>query len=94
VSSGGEGAAGVRKPGNFPGYQVPFARAIKEAVNVPVIAVGLIDDPLLAESIVGNSDADLVAVGRGMLRNPYWAIDALRKLDGKADVVKAYTRGY
>jgi NADPH2 dehydrogenase len=94
VSSGGEGAAGVRKPGNFPGYQVPFARAIKEAVNVPVIAVGLIDDPLLAESIVGNGDADLVAVGRGMLRNPYWAIDALRKLDGKADVVKAYTRGY
>jgi len=95
VSSGGEGGpAGPRKPGNFPGYQVPFARAIREATGVPVMAVGMLDDPRLAESVVGNGDADLLAIGRAMLRNPYWAVDALRLLDGKANIVKAYERGY
>lgn len=94
VSSGGEGAAGVRKPGNFPGYQIPLARAVKTALDVPVITVGMIDDPLLAEHAVAAGDVDLVAVGRGMLRNPYWAVDALRKLEGKAEVVKPYLRGY
>ncbi|MBW5445949.1 NADPH dehydrogenase [Cohnella sp. CFH 77786] len=95
VSSGGEGGPpGPRKPGNYPGYQLPFARAVKEKVGVPVIAVGLLDDPALAEHAVAGGDADLVAIGRGMLRQPYWAVDALRKLDGKADVVKPYQRGY
>ncbi|WP_027094322.1 NADH:flavin oxidoreductase/NADH oxidase [Cohnella thermotolerans] len=94
VSTGGEGPAGSRKPGNYPGYQVPFARAIREALNVPVIAVGLLDDPKLAESVVANGDADLVAVARGMLRNPYWAIDALRALGDEAPIAKAYLRGY
>lgn len=94
VSTGGEGPAGVRKPGNYPGYQLPYARAVREALNVPVIAVGLLDDPQLAESALGNGDADLIAVGRGLLRNPYWAIDALRSLGDQAPVARAYTRGY
>ncbi|MFD0673736.1 NADH:flavin oxidoreductase/NADH oxidase [Cohnella sp. GCM10027633] len=94
VSSGGDGVSAGRKPGNFPGYHVPLARALKQALDVPVITVGLIDDALLAESVLGGGDADLVAVGRGMLRNPYWAVDALRKLDGKTEVAKPYERGY
>ncbi|CAM3699274.1 NADH:flavin oxidoreductase/NADH oxidase [Cohnella lubricantis] len=95
VSTGGEGGPAVkRKPGNYPGYQLPFARAVKEALNVPVMAVGLLDDPKLAESALGNGDADLIAVGRGMLRNPYWAVDALRELGDTAPVVEAYKRGY
>ncbi|NEW07628.1 NADH:flavin oxidoreductase/NADH oxidase [Paenibacillus sp. SYP-B3998] len=76
VSSGGEGPAGERKPGNYPRYQVPFARIIREAVNTPVIAVGMLEDPALAESVIGSSEADLVAIGRGMLRDPYWAAHA------------------
>ncbi len=91
VSSGGESPTGA-KP--YPGYQVPFARAIREKVGVPVIAVGLLDDPVLAEHVVASGAADLVAVGRGMLRNPYWAIDALRALGDKAPVAEAYVRGY
>jgi 2,4-dienoyl-CoA reductase-like NADH-dependent reductase (Old Yellow Enzyme family) len=82
VSSGGDGPAGKRKPGNYPGYQVPFARAFRQELGVPVIAVGLLDDPALADATLANGDADLVAVGRGMLRDPYWAIHAIR------DVVK------
>jgi 2,4-dienoyl-CoA reductase-like NADH-dependent reductase (Old Yellow Enzyme family) len=91
VSSGGESPTGA-KP--YPGYQVPFARAVREKVGVPVIAVGLLDDPVLAEHVVASGAADLVAVGRGMLRNPYWAIDALRALGDKAPVAEAYVRGY
>jgi NADPH2 dehydrogenase len=94
VSSGGEAAPGTRKPGNYPGFQVPMARAIKEAVGVPVIAVGLLDEPQLAESVVANGDADLVAVGRGMLRDPYWALHAIRSLSGQAEPPRQYLRAY
>ncbi|MBD2869927.1 NADPH dehydrogenase [Paenibacillus sp. IB182493] len=94
VSSGGEGPAGKRKPGNYPGYQVPFARAMKEALGVPVIAVGMLDDPKLAEATVANGDADLVAVARGMLRDPYWALHAIKAVKGDAEPPKAYVRAY
>lgn len=96
VSTGGEGGPAVKgKPGNYPGYQVPFARALKDALGVPVSAVGMLDDAELAEHVVASGDADLAVIGRAMLRNPYWAIDALRRLDGKTDLVAtAYERGY
>ncbi|MGD8189090.1 NADH:flavin oxidoreductase/NADH oxidase [Brevibacillus ginsengisoli] len=96
VSSGGEGPAGKRKPGNHPGYQVPFARAIKQALQVPVIAVGNLDDPQLAEATIANEDADLVAVGRGMLKDPYWALHAIQALSGQAREVapKQYERAF
>lgn len=95
ISSGGEGGKpGPRGPGNYPGYQLPFARAVKEKLGVPVMAVGMLEDPALAEHALAAGDADLVAIARGMLRNPYWAVDALRKLDGKADVAAPYERAY
>lgn len=91
VSAGGEGPiAAAGKPGTHVAYQVPLARAIKEALNVPVIAVGRLDDPSLANSVVGNEDADLVAVGRGMLRNPYWAIEAATVLKKEVALPKQY----
>ncbi|WP_123042310.1 NADH:flavin oxidoreductase/NADH oxidase [Cohnella candidum] len=95
ISTGGEGGpAGPRKPGNYPGYQLPYARAVKEQLGVPVMTVGMMEDPALAEHAVAGGDADLVAIARGLLRQPYWAIDTLRALDGKADIVKQYERGY
>ncbi|WP_424765625.1 NADH:flavin oxidoreductase/NADH oxidase [Paenibacillus sp. sgz302251] len=94
ITSGGEGPAPQRKPGNYPGYQVPMARAFKEALQVPVIAVGLLDDPKLAEATLANEDADLVAVARGMLRDPYWALHAIQAVKGKATPPKQYERGY
>ncbi|MDQ0189646.1 NADH:flavin oxidoreductase/NADH oxidase [Alicyclobacillus cycloheptanicus] len=95
VSSGGEGRpAPNHRPGNYPGYQVPFARAIKQALDIPVIAVGVLEDFHLAESVVANQDADLVAIARGMLRDPYWALHAAQALGVKPDVPKQYERAF
>ncbi|MGC5324438.1 NADH:flavin oxidoreductase/NADH oxidase [Brevibacillus sp. SYSU BS000544] len=96
ISSGGEGPVGKRKPGTHPGYQVPFARELKQALQVPVIAVGNLDDPKVAEATVANEDADLVAVGRGMLRDPYWALHAIQELTKQANEVapKQYQRAF
>lgn len=49
-----------------PSYQVPLARTIKAAVNIPVVAVGLITEPTQAETIVATGDADLVALARAI----------------------------
>ena len=58
VSSGGEAPPGSKlKPASHPGYQIPFARAYKQALDVPVIAVGRLDDPLLVEATLANEDA-------------------------------------
>lgn len=96
LSSGGEGPIGSgRRPGVHPGYQVPLARAIKQALGVPVIAVGNLDDPNLAEASLGNGDTDLVAVGRGMLRDPYWALHAIKALSAdELEPPKQYSRAF
>ncbi|WP_446053747.1 oxidoreductase [Virgibacillus saliphilus] len=52
VSSGGEGPPGERKPQNTPGYQVPFAKAFKKQLELPVIAVGKLSSPELAEATI------------------------------------------
>lgn len=94
ITSGGEGPVGERKPGNYPGYQVPLARTMKQLLDVPVIAVGNLDDPKLAEATIANSDADLVAVARGMLRDPYWALHAIQAISNEGVPPKQYERGY
>lgn len=95
VSTGGEGPIGSGgKPGIHGGYQVPYARKLKRALHVPVIAVGNLDDPILANSVIGNGDADLVAVGRGMLRNPYWTLDAAVQLKQQVQIPVQYERGF
>lgn len=77
VSGGGDGPV---VPQNLPvlvgGYQVPLARAVRQATGLPVIAVGSLDDPVLADHVIGSGAADLVAVGRGLLRDPYWWLNA------------------
>lgn len=91
VSAGGEGPIAAHgRPGTHVAYQVPLARKIREALNVPVIAVGRLDDPALANAVIGNEEADLVAVGRGMLRNPYWTIEAAAQLQKKTAVPAQY----
>jgi NADPH2 dehydrogenase len=96
ISSGGEAPVGKRKPGNYPGYQVPMARTIKHALHVPVIAVGQLSDPKLAEATLANGNADLVAVARGMLYDPYWAIHAIQAVSGQGNdqVPKQYRAAF
>lgn len=93
ISSGGEAPAGKEKPGNYPGYQVPFAKRFKEELNVPVIAVGILESPEVAEMVLKNGDADLIAIGRGLLDDPYWPIHAVKALRDDIIVPKQYERG-
>ncbi len=72
VSSGGVQDADINL---FPGYQVTHAETIKRECNVPVIAVGLITEFDHVEEIVSNDRADLVALGRELLRNPFFALE-------------------
>ncbi len=52
------------------GFLVPLARKIKDVVSVPVIAVGRLENPLLAEQVLAMGAADLIAIGRGLLTDP------------------------
>lgn len=92
VSTGGEGIPGSLKPGNYPGYQVPFARAFKEKFGLPVIAVGMLNTPQVAEAALSNGDADLVAVARGMLNDPYWSLHAIKEITRKVTPPFQYAR--
>lgn len=75
-----------------PSYQVPLARAVKAAVDIPVIAVGLITDFEQAEAIIGTGDADLVALARTMLYDPRWPWHAAAELGAKIDAPPQYWR--
>ncbi|CCA90754.1 NADH:flavin oxidoreductase/NADH oxidase [Novosphingobium sp. PP1Y] len=75
-----------------PSYQVPFARAVKAAVDIPVIAVGLITEPEQAEAIIATGDADLVALARGILYDPHWPWHAAAALGGQVRAPNQYLR--
>ncbi len=77
VSSGGNALAAIPVE---PGYQVPFARRVREVSGLPVAAVGLLDDPALAEQVLADGSADAVLVGRGALRDPSWPLRAAHHL--------------
>jgi 2,4-dienoyl-CoA reductase-like NADH-dependent reductase (Old Yellow Enzyme family) len=62
------------------GYQVPFARRIREEANIRTGAVGMITDPRHADEIITGGDANLVFIAREMLREPYWALKAQQVL--------------
>ncbi|HTP27886.1 MAG TPA: NADH:flavin oxidoreductase/NADH oxidase, partial [Anaeromyxobacteraceae bacterium] len=63
-----------------PGYQVPFAAAVRHGAGVPTAAVGLVTEPAQAEQIVATGQADAVFMARAMLRDPYWPLHAAREL--------------
>lgn len=64
----------------YGGYQAPFTAKMKEAVNIPCTAVGLINEPALAEHLLQTGQADLIEVGRGLIRNVNWLADAAETL--------------
>ncbi|KAF1005610.1 MAG: NADPH dehydrogenase [Luteibacter sp.] len=90
VSSGGSSPAQRIPVG--PSYQVPLARALKQATHLPIIAVGLITDFEQAESIVGTGDADLVALARAALYDPRWPWHAAAHFGAQVHVPKPYLR--
>lgn len=75
-----------------PSYQVPLARAVKQAVKIPVVAVGLITDFDQAEAIVGTGDADLIAIARTILYDPRWPWHAAAHLGAHVHAPDQYLR--
>ena len=67
------------------GYQVPFAQTLREQAGIQTMAVGLIVHHEHAEAILQEGRADLIAIGREMLYNPNWALDAARKMGVDVD---------
>jgi 2,4-dienoyl-CoA reductase-like NADH-dependent reductase (Old Yellow Enzyme family) len=63
-----------------PGYQVPFAEAIRREARVMTGAVGLITEPRQADEIVRSGAADAVFLARELLRDPHWPLRAAREL--------------
>lgn len=87
VSSGGNAPTDAIPVG--PGYQVPLATAVRSAADVPTIAVGLIDEPHQAEEIVATGLADIVMMGRELLRDPHFPLRAAAALGVDVDYVPA-----
>lgn len=92
VSSGGT-VPGAKIP-TAPGYQVAFADRIRREAQMQTGAVGLITDPQQANDIIRNGQADLVLIGRALLRHPYWPHDAAKQLGYDPIVPEQYRRAW
>lgn len=90
VSSGGLDA-GQKIPVG-PNYQVPLARKVKEAVSMPVIAVGLITEPEQAEAIVATGEADMIGLARTVLYDPRWPWHAAAALGATVKAAPQFLR--
>lgn len=77
-SSGGSVPDAVIPAG--PGYQTPFATAIRKDVGIATGTVGFITEPPQAEQIIATGLADAVVLARELLRNPYWPLQAAKAL--------------
>ena len=82
-----------QKVNAFPGYQVPFAAAIRSRAGIATGAVGLISSPDMAEQIVASGQADLVVMARALLNDPYWPLHAAKALKAKIPWPSQYERG-
>lgn len=89
ASSGGSAPV---KVSSFPGFQVPAAELIRREVGIPTGAVGRIENGQQAEDIVRNGRADLVFIGREMLKDPFWARTAADDLRHAIQPPAQYTR--
>lgn len=77
--SSGAIAPGVKYPAGA-GWQVPLAEAVRKGADVATAAVGMILEPAQADEVIRNGRADMVLLAREMLRTPYWAYEAAKKL--------------
>lgn len=91
VSSGGASQAA---PPSWPGFQLPYAQRLKSEIGIPAIGCGLINEPLMAEEAVEKNMADLIAIGRGQLADPHWALKASKALNVQGLVPWQYDRAF
>lgn len=90
VSSGG--VSPQQKIAIGPGYQVPFAEAVKQATGLPTMAVGLITETQQAEDILAAGKADFIAIARGILYDPRWPWHAAAQLGAQVQAPPQYWR--
>ena len=90
ASSGGNVATAKIPLG--PGYQTPFAEAIRREAGIATGAVGLITDAVQAEHVIRTGQADIVLLAREMLRDPYWPLRAARELGATISWPAQYLR--
>lgn len=89
-SSGGNSPLAVA-PGE-PGFQIPFAERIRREVEVATGAVGLITEPKQADDVIHEGRADMVLLGRQLLREPHWPLRAARELGQEVEWPFQYLR--
>jgi 2,4-dienoyl-CoA reductase-like NADH-dependent reductase (Old Yellow Enzyme family) len=89
ISGGGNSLV---RPPLAPGYQASYAAQIKAACGLPTMAVGMIRDPKLAESLVASGDVDMIAMARGILYEPRWPWRAAFELGAGAPYAPQYGR--
>jgi 2,4-dienoyl-CoA reductase-like NADH-dependent reductase (Old Yellow Enzyme family) len=75
-----------------PGFQVPFAEAVRARAGLATAAVGFITEARQAEDIVASGKADAVFLAREFLREPYWPLKAAKELGAEAPWPKQYLR--
>lgn len=91
-SSGGNAATAPIPVGA--GYQVPISEAVRKGADVLTATVGMITAPVQADEIIRNHRADVVLLGREMLRDPYWALHAAQALKLPVPAPVQYLRGF
>lgn len=77
-----------------PGYQLPFARAVKVATGITTMAVGMIVTPQQAEAALTDGSADLVALARAAMDDPHWGWHAARALGAEIAYPDQYVRAH
>ncbi|HEX2790445.1 MAG TPA: NADH:flavin oxidoreductase/NADH oxidase [Steroidobacteraceae bacterium] len=92
VAASSGGLSPLQKIPIAPGYQVPFAEAVKQAAGVNTMAVGLITETQQAEDIIASGKADLVALARAMLYDPRWPWHAAAELNATVEAPPQYWR--
>lgn len=75
-----------------PNYQVPLARAVKSAVRMPVVTVGLITGFEQADAIIATGEADMIALARTIIYDPRWPWHAAAELGARVRAPKQYLR--
>ncbi len=94
ITASGGGFANVSKDRVFPGYQVPFAEAIKNHTGILVGAVGMINEPEQVNAIITDGLADLILIAREHLRDPYFALHAAKILGEEIAIPWQYKRAF
>lgn len=90
-------SSGVVRPTQitaYPGYHLPYSHRIKQSIGIATSAVGYITEPEQAEIILKQDVADLIFIGRELLRNPYWVYHAAKVLGGNIEGPVQYERGW